>query len=321
MTKSIDSDRRALRDLLRRYGHFHCLPYPLVDEATAREISADEALRSVGPASAYVSAPVGSSLRGAAWTQPQPFDTQMLGWPAESIAGLVAEGDYIAAQGTKLQLLADLEEDCAGRGVQYLTCRVPAADVASVHALEQRGFLMLDTLLTFSLDSGDAITDSTSTCIRAHREEDGPALRAIAARAFRYDRFHADPDIPPERADALHATWIENSCKGYADAVLVAEGDGVPRGFVTCRLGRRTERLPACLPAGIELIATDPAARGRGIGAALVRGAVRWCAGNGATFVGVSTQARNTSAVRLYQRAGFAYRHASHFFRKHLEVT
>ena len=53
-------------------------------------------------------------------------------------------------------------------------------------------------------------------------------------RATAQTRFYADPRFPDERCDDLYDVWITRSAEGWADAVLVAEHDGRPAGYVSC---------------------------------------------------------------------------------------
>jgi hypothetical protein len=47
-----------------------------------------------------------------------------------------------------------------------------------------------------------------------------------------YDRFHNDPEITRDTADALHAAWVENAVHGKTGCgVITAEVDGEPAGF------------------------------------------------------------------------------------------
>jgi len=113
------------------------------------------------------------------------------------------------------------------------------------------------------------------------------ASRPDSRRADRFAAFRA-------RADALYETWIDKSCSGSAAAVLVADVDGAPAGYVTCDADGR-----------IGLFAVAEHARNRGVGAALVASALRWFAAQGVDEVRVATQGRNVAAQQLYQAAGF----------------
>jgi dTDP-4-amino-4,6-dideoxy-D-galactose acyltransferase len=135
------------------------------------------------------------------------------------------------------------------------------------------------------------------TGVRDARAEDADALRAIAAASHGVTRFYADPNFPDERCDELYDTWIRRSLEGWADAVLVAEADGRPAGYVSCHLDGGT--------GSIGLIAVDASARRSGLGVDLARAAIAWCATRGAERMTVVTQGRNVPALRTFQRAGF----------------
>ena len=81
------------------------------------------------------------------------------------------------------------------------------------------------------------------------------------------------------------------------ELTFVAYLDGLPIAFC---LGR------VAAPGGfINMLATDPAARGRGIGLALLNQAMVEMAHRGARLIELNVDADNpTGAVRLYQRAG-----------------
>jgi dTDP-4-amino-4,6-dideoxy-D-galactose acyltransferase len=90
--------------------------------------------------------------------------------------------------------------------------------------------------------------------------------------------------------------------------VLVAENNGRPAGYITCRHKDGEGR--------IELIAVDAAAKGKGLGTALVLDAVAWFASQRAKTVRVATQARNIAALRLYEHCGFRVAETSLYFHK-----
>src|ERR1700737_4441617 len=72
--------------------------------------------------------------------------------------------------------------------------------------------------------------------IRLCKAEDIPALRSIARLSHRDSRFYYDSHFPISACDSLYETWIEKSCAGYADTVIVAELAGQPVGYVACLL-------------------------------------------------------------------------------------
>lgn len=105
------------------------------------------------------------------------------------------------------------------------------------------------------------------------------------------------PRSPDERCDDLYETGIARSLDGWADAVLVADADGEPAGYVSLHAGTDA--------GSIGLIGVKPEKRSRGLGHELVRGAVRWSAEHSRQMVTVATQGRNIAALRTFESCGF----------------
>ena len=158
------------------------------------------------------------------------------------------------------------------------------------------GFRMTD--LRFTLARGLEGYAGSAGSVRAFNESDLPFLQEIAAVSHRDSRFYHDPGFLDQRCDEFYKTWIERSCHGYANTVLVAEHLRQPAGYVSCHLQ----------PGGIGtigLLAVADWSRGVGLGGQLVTAALRFFAESCCTRVTVVTQGRNCSAQRLYQNCGF----------------
>jgi len=133
--------------------------------------------------------------------------------------------------------------------------------------------------------------------IRPYHESDMPQLKAIARHSYRASRFYFDTHFSEVICDAFYETWIEKSCHGYADEVLVCEIANQPVGFVTCS-AKATN-------GNIGLVGVDASIRGKGIGYQLLMASMNWFHDRACVTVDVVTQGRNISAQRLYQRCGF----------------
>jgi ribosomal protein S18 acetylase RimI-like enzyme len=136
--------------------------------------------------------------------------------------------------------------------------------------------------------------------LRPARASDVASLQAIARFAHRDSRFFFDSHFAKARAEELFATWIAADCAGRADTVLTLERAGIGAvGYITCSLikGSNNGRI------GLVGVASD--FRGKGLGKALVSGALDWFWSAGTQTVLVVTQVRNLAAQRLYQTAGF----------------
>jgi dTDP-4-amino-4,6-dideoxy-D-galactose acyltransferase len=177
-------------------------------------------------------------------------------------------------------------------------------DAVTVRLAEDNRFRLLDIRVTFEkqIDNILVTREIDIECLIRHcTPDDIQSLRAIAKVSHRDSRFYYDSNFPVTLCDALYETWIEKSCHGYADAVLVAELQGQPVGYISCSLLGRQE-------GNIGLFAVGVASRGQGVSKQLVNESLRWFAEQGVTQVTVVTQGRNFKAQRLYQRFGFLTR-------------
>lgn len=202
---------------------------------------------------------------------------------------------------------------CQDNEIECLYFLAASDHAESVRLAEQSRFSLVDIRMTFEREVSNINTSATQALpeasIRPSRPDDLPSLRTIARSIYHDSRFYYDSHFPKERAAALYAAWIEESCAGYADHVLVLERSGEPAGYVTCHLSD--------LHIGaIGLVGVHPSAQGIGAGRALVYAALRWFAGCGVERVEVVTQGRNCRAQRLYQRCQFLSRSVELWYHK-----
>jgi len=177
-------------------------------------------------------------------------------------------------------------------------------------AAEQAGFRFMDVRVELARSAGDG---ELAAPLREAGAEDETPLRRLARENHRTTRFYADPRFPDERCDDLYEAWIASSLEGWADVVLVAELEGRPVGYMTVHADDAAGR------GLLGLSSVAPEARRRGLGQALVRGAVGWCGGRGLTEVAVVTQGRNVAALRVFETCGFRIRDVRLWFHKWYE--
>jgi len=197
----------------------------------------------------------------------------------------------------------DVDDWARANGVACAYLLVPSQDPFAAQRAEEHGFRCVDVRVEL-----DAQTNRSGQPVREHTPDDLERLAAIARHNHADTRFYADPNFPREGCDRLYDTWIRNSCAGWADAVLVAENDGAPAGYVSVHDRRGV--------GSIGLIGVDPETRGRGVGESLVRGALDWCARNGLERCTVVTQGRNIGGQRVFQRCGFRTSSVALWFHK-----
>jgi dTDP-4-amino-4,6-dideoxy-D-galactose acyltransferase len=186
---------------------------------------------------------------------------------------------------------------CRAERIECVYALPDADDVPAMHALEDAGARIVDVRVMFDrkLDTTAGATPST---VRPSRPSDVQDLRAIAGQSHSNSRFYADPHFPRARCDELYSTWIEKSCRGWADRVFVAEHAGRPVGYLSCHV-REEGR------GEIGIVGVAPEAQGHGLGRDLVATSLRWFADQGLSRVTVVTQGRNIAAQRLYESVGF----------------
>jgi ribosomal protein S18 acetylase RimI-like enzyme len=116
------------------------------------------------------------------------------------------------------------------------------------------------------------------------------------------------------RAPAPSAAELEEIVRTPATALLVARDE---QGRVVGSLTLAVFRVPTGVRAWIEDVVVDDAARGRGVGAALVKAALERAEAAGVRTVDLTSRPDREAANRLYVRLGFemrstnVYRHSS----------
>lgn len=196
----------------------------------------------------------------------------------------------------------------------FVDCKVDASRVDQVNCLSDLGMKVVDVNVTAELVQSPGLPRSAEKPpgIQVIESQQAAPLQLsevldLSATAFRYSRFHLDPQLDNAYANHLKRDWLENSIAGNrGDRVWLAidETDRVS-GFLTSLLpqSRRGESDSAI--AVIDLIAVAPGAQGRGVGRTLTNAFIDHYASKGVSRFRVGTQVANLPAQRLYQSLGF----------------
>jgi GNAT superfamily N-acetyltransferase len=201
---------------------------------------------------------------------------------------------------------------CQREQIELLVARCPVEELEAVHAMETAGFLLMDTLLYYARDLSMEIPADTRTfVIRPAQAGDEEAVARIAAQAFRgySSHYHADPRLGRSACDDIYVDWAYRSFRREAaNELLVAEDDQV-LGFISLKI---------LSPDDVEgpLFAVLPEAQGRGVGRALITGALHWSRQEGARRMLISTQVTNRASQTVWVRVGFSPYQAYYTFHK-----
>ncbi len=131
----------------------------------------------------------------------------------------------------------------------------------------------------------------------------GPAEAEIVARLIIEFRDHNGHDWPSD--NAILAS-VERLLEDRATEFLLGapDDDAPPAGV--CQLRYRWSAWTAAEDCWLEDLYVAEAARGRGLGAALVQAALERASERGCRRVELDTSESNHAALRLYERMGFS---------------
>ena len=230
----------------------------------------------------------------------KPWDTEVLGIPVGAMACFLV--DSIPSDAA-LSLARTYVSWAKEAGYELLSARLDPGQIAAIQALESVGFRFVEIYVTLERDLTQHPPQEVVLDIVAAGPEEAEKVGDIAAQTFVYDRLHADPRVDDHLADAFKRAWGANSCRGYADRVLLARVDGQVAGFIT--LSKKRRLVQGDEVALIDLVGVSKGFQGRGIGKTLVEAACEWAEKQGLRTIEVGTQGANVPSLMLYQKPGF----------------
>ena len=324
-------DLAAIHDLRKALPRFTRVPLAHLHHLNSDQRQAfwlDEITQSLGNESsiAFVSN-VSETINGFIVYNDSPWDSEITGRRIGTVEHIaVAAGDN---SGTEIlqELLDELTRSLTDRETQCLVCKVHSNEVPAIHALEQRGFLLMDSLLDFVFDFSRTPIEEINPPrrdkqlkIRRATSADLSALMAINEKAFTgyFGRYHADPQMPPGTATKIYAQWVRSAFQGWADWILVAEVDGRIVGYGLWRKPLEIEAKNSLAVAHYDLAAIDPEFLGRGLWTALMFDGMG-IARNYAQYLVGPVHVCNYPVQHTLQKLGWRISGARHSFHKWLE--
>lgn len=213
-----------------------------------------------------------------------------------------------------------LRNQLARRGSFYTFSVVPAEDIRLLQALSGAGWQLIETRLHYYHPAIDEVAGPRWP-VRPARPDEAPLLGRVAAAARNpFDRFHADPWMGAERADALLARYAEAATTGtLADVVLVPDEPGLPvDSFLAISdLQADANRLGVTL-SRVLLTAVGPA--NRGWHRRLLSETLHRARELGQRYVLMTTQSTNRAVIHNAEALGFRLGATSHVLACHLSL-
>lgn len=176
------------------------------------------------------------------------------------------------------ELKAASLEEFKGQGYKLIFARVDLEDIHLVNSLEDRGFRIKDTQLTFKhqLSSLQSIKRFTSTVdVRQFKTSDTSHLVQIAKDSFNnYGHYFRNSRLDKRKCLEVYTDWAFNICtdRGFADTILIASENDIPVGFLSLRI---MEHEGSKYSAG-GMLAVNPQNRGQNIGPILLKAGLDW---------------------------------------------
>jgi ribosomal protein S18 acetylase RimI-like enzyme len=195
------------------------------------------------------------------------------------------------------------------RSPVFLYSRVPSHRLDYIKLLEDEGFRLVDTTVTFEKAITLPTKQADSIGVRFATSDDRDQTVALAKRAFSCSRFHLDTAFSKETADAIKGEWVRNYFLAKrGDAMVIAEAEQHIAGFVQLLSDVNGTLI-------IDLIAVDEYHRRKGIAA----GMVAFAESRYGDFerIRVGTQAVNIQSIQFYEYYGFRTISSSYVFHYH----
>ncbi len=142
----------------------------------------------------------------------------------------------------------------------------------------------------------------------ARLPQDEPAILAFINGLQDYEAgFEPNRRLDPNFA-ADHWRDLQHRCAEKHGTMLIAEDEGVPVGwaFAHDQLGEVFVVEPERQHGYLAELYVVPAARGKGLGRALIEACEAWARARGHKLLQVGVLARNARAIRSYEGAGYS---------------
>ncbi|MBL7056457.1 GNAT family N-acetyltransferase [Candidatus Woesearchaeota archaeon] len=203
--------------------------------------------------------------------------------------------DIVSIKNVTKHNIDKVVKECKRRREDYITSNVRIDNTDLIRDMLVSGFNIYGFSVILKTDIKKS--NKISKKVRLYAEKDLTFLKRMSRGAFKNVHWYANKNLKKSDIDKIYVKWIENSCKGRADFVLVYEEKGEVRGYISCRT-TKTSGI-------IDLFAVKSVSRGSGIGSELIKSALYHFKKKGKNKVEVKTELWNTAALNLYIRNNF----------------
>jgi GNAT superfamily N-acetyltransferase len=317
----------VLREVLPRFRFKPLSHLPYLKRAQVEGYWMDEISETVaGASSAAFVARVSDRIAGFAVYAESPWDVRVIGRRIGAIKHLAAEGENSPGGNVVEALVEETVRHAAKCGIECLTAKVQPRDIATTHALERNGFLLMDTIVDYLFDFSRTPFDPATAprrvkglSTRLGTPADLPQILEIAEKAFKnhFGRYNADSRMPPGAAKEVYREWARSSFNGWADWVTVAEVRDRIVGYAIWKKASPLETKHGIDVIHYNLVAIHPHFVGRGVFVALSYDSMQMLR-KYANYLTAPTHVTHDAVHRLGFEVGWQLSGARHSFHKWL---
>jgi len=193
------------------------------------------------------------------------------------------------------------------KGFRLLIARVSMEDIGLINLMEDIGFRVKDTQVTYKHDLLNHSYPEhlqSSAEVRQFKSSDTPHVVEIAKIAFKdYGHYFNDERLAKTKCLEVYADWTYNICTNsdFADIILIAAENDIPTGFLSLKKLQSEGRFYAS--AGLH--AVNPLHWGKNIGSSLVAAGLDWAQRMNLQWCEHNVLVTNVPVNRVMIKAGF----------------
>lgn len=302
--------------------------FSLSNEIEIKKLWLDKITRSMNEAnSKTISIEQNNKLVGFIQATHLDWDSKLFGMPMCSIQELVVDINQTNRDEIYRDLISSILEWAHNQSYRFILTKTYTNDILAIHALEQAGFLLVDTLLDYAVDfrktpfSNIPVQKQSEDVITRFAEsKDAKELEALARVAFKshFGRYHSDPRLTNEQATQVYVEWMNSSIRGYADYFILAEINGKIAGLSIWKKQSGLEQKYSLKLSHYSIGAIHPDFFGKKLFTLLTYEGMKLLEGETDVIEG-PTHINNYPVQRGYSRLGWQIIDAHHSFHKWLD--
>jgi dTDP-4-amino-4,6-dideoxy-D-galactose acyltransferase len=190
------------------------------------------------------------------------------------------------------------------RGIRYLLALVDARDLATIRAVGESGFSLIETRPVYQLCVRDYAYPQRFACRFAVPDDMESLARTARDSVNPYDRFHSDPFLDPEVAGRMLYRMTEASLRGsFADRTVVPD---VPRPTAFTSVRYLRDRWPRWRLNIAQFALAACALESKGWATKVFSEMGYHLKEMGVDYVTCATQLPNRAMVRICEKLGYS---------------